>query len=178
MINNNSSEDEIYKNQIISLLFNVITAQLSRIIATEKIDEVNSNPLLLLERKIRDELILAKESNKNFILYVIRIQNTGRIISLLGNNYLEDYSEYIKQVISKNILETDYYFQVGQSKFCIFLRNKTEIDLNAIQLEIKDGLNTYSNSPKDFKISIQIYSLEFPTQSLDIRKYIELIEET
>ncbi len=178
LINNNSSEDETYKNQIISLLFNVITAQLSRIIATEKIDEINSNPLLLLERKIRDELILAKESDKNFILYVIRIQNTGRIISLLGNNYLEDYSEYIKQVISKNILETDYYFQVGQSKFCIFLRNKTEIDLNAIQLEIKDGLNTYSNSPKDFKISIQIYSLEFPTQSLDIRKYIELIEET
>ena len=178
LINNNSSEDETYKNQIISLLFNVITAQLSRIIATEKIDEINSNPLLLLERKIRDELLLAKESDKNFILYVIRIQNTGRIISLLGNNYLEDYSEYIKQVISKNILETDYYFQVGQSKFCIFLRNKTEIDLNAIQLEIKDGLNTYSNSPKDFKISIQIYSLEFPTQSLDIRKYIELIEET
>jgi GGDEF domain-containing protein len=178
LINNSLSEDETYKNQIISLLFNVITSQLSRIIASEKIEEVNSNPLLLLERKIRDELILAKESEKNFILYVIRIQNTGRIISLLGNNYLEEYSEYIKQVISTNILETDYVFQVGQSKFCIFLRNKTEIDFSAIQVEIKEGLNTYPNSPKDFKISIQIYSLEFPTQSLDIRKYIELIEET
>jgi len=178
LINSSSSEDETYKNQIINLLFNFITAQLSRIIASEKIEEVHSNPLLLLERKIRDELILAKESDKNFILYVIRIQNTGRIISLLGNNYLEDYSEYIKQVISKNILETDFYFQVGQSKFCIFLRNKTEIVFNEIQLEIKEGLNTYPNSPKDFKISIQIYSLEFPTQSLDIRKYIELVEET
>lgn len=178
VIENTNNEDETYKNQIISLLFNVITSQLSRIISEEKIEGVNLNPLLMLERRIRDELIIAKENDKNFILYVIRIQNTGRIISILGNKYLEEYSEYIKQVIGKNILESDYYFQVGQSKFCIFLRNKSESDFTAIQTEIKEGLNSYSNSPKEFKISIQIYSLEFPTQSLDIRKYIELIEET
>ena len=46
------------------------------------------------------------------------------------------------------------------------------------QTAIKTKLNEFQNPPRDFKISIQIFTLRFPEQSVDLRKYIELIEET
>jgi hypothetical protein len=58
------------------------------------------------------------------------------------------------------------------------LRDKTVEEFEEFQIAIKTKLNDFKNPPRDFKISIQIFTLRFPDQSVDLRKFIELIEET
>ena len=127
---------------------------------------------------LKHELISAREKNESFTLYVIKIQNVGRIINILGNEYFDQYATFIKNTINSSILKSDTLSRVGQSKFSIFLRDKTAEEFEEFQTAIKTKLNEFQNPPRDFKISIQIFTLRFPEQSVDLRKYIELIEET
>jgi GGDEF domain-containing protein len=167
-----------YENEIFLALLKIMTGQLSRILIEERLMEYSYNPLSKIEDMLREELIKAKEKSESFTLYIIKIQNVGRIINILGNNYFEQYSSYIKNCIEATTSESDTYSKVGQSKFSIFLRNKTTEEFEAFQGSLKNKLNEFQNPPRDFKISIQIFTLRFPDQSVDLRKYIELIEET
>jgi len=167
-----------YENEIFQALIKIVTGQLSRIIVEERLLEYSFNPLSKVEEMLKHELISAREKNESFTLYVIKIQNVGRIINILGNEYFDEYSTFIKNTINSSILKSDTLSRVGQSKFSIFLRDKTVEEFEEFQTAIKTKLNEFQNPPRDFKISIQIFTLRFPDQSVDLRKYIELIEET
>ncbi len=167
-----------YENEIFLALLKIMTGQLSRILIEERLMEYSYNPLSKIEDMLREELIAAKEKSETFTLYVIKIQNVGRIINILGNEYFEEYSSYINNCIKNSISEADTYSKVGQSKFAIFLRNTTLEEFENFQGKIKNKLNEFQNPPRDFKISIQIFTLRFPDQSVDLRKFIELVEET
>ena len=167
-----------YENEIFQALLKIVTGQLSRIIVEERLLEYSFNPLSKVEEMLKHELISAREKNESFTLYVIKIQNVGRIINILGNEYFDQYATFIKNTINSSILKSDTLSRVGQSKFSIFLRDKTAEEFEEFQTAIKTKLNEFQNPPRDFKISIQIFTLRFPEQSVDLRKYIELIEET
>jgi len=167
-----------YENEIFQALLKIVTGQFSRIIVEERLLEYSFNPLSKVEEMLKHELISAREKNESFTLYVIKIQNVGRIINILGNEYFDQYATFIKNTISSSILKSDTLSRVGQSKFSIFLRDKTVEEFEEFQTAIKTKLNEFQNPPRDFKISIQIFTLRFPDQSVDLRKYIELIEET
>jgi len=167
-----------YENEIFQALLKIVTGQLSRIIVEERLLEYSFNPLSKVEEMLKHELISAREKNESFTLYVIKIQNVGRIINILGNEYFDQYATFIKNTINSSILDSDTLSRVGQSKFSIFLRDKTVEEFEEFQTAIKTKLNEFQNPPRDFKISIQIFTLRFPDQSVDLRKYIELIEET
>jgi GGDEF domain-containing protein len=166
------------ENEIFQALLKIVTGQLSRIIVEERLLEYSFNPLSKVEEMLKHELISAREKNESFTLYVIKIQNVGRIINILGNDYFDQYATFIKNTINSCILKSDTLSRVGQSKFSIFLRDKTVEEFEEFQIAIKTKLNDFQNPPRDFKISIQIFTLRFPDQSVDLRKYIELIEET
>jgi GGDEF domain-containing protein len=166
------------ENEIFQALLKIVTGQLSRIIVEERLLEYSFNPLSKVEEMLKHELISAREKNESFTLYVIKIQNVGRIINILGSDYFDQYATFIKNTINSCILISDTFSRVGQSKFCLFLRDKTVEEFEEFQIAIKTKLNDFKNPPRDFKISIQIFTLRFPDQSVDLRKYIELIEET
>jgi GGDEF domain-containing protein len=167
-----------YENEIFQALLKIVTGQLSRIIVEERLLEYSFNPLSKVEEMLKYELISAREKNESFTLYVIKIQNVGRIINILGNEYFDQYSTFIRNSINSCILQSDTLSKVGQSKYSIFLRDKTVEEFEEFQIAIKTKLNDFKNPPRDFKISIQIFTLRFPDQSVDLRKFIELIEET
>ena len=169
---------DLRKNIFFNQILQYITVQIYRMRKEYNLTQFNVNPLYKIEELIKDELIQAQNYSKNFMLYVIKIQNVTRIINILGNEYFETYDSYLQAKIKEVISDKDLYFKIGQSKLCIFIRERTKDQNMEVKNLLKSKINEFENPPKDFKIALNIYSLEYPEQSLDLRKYIDLIEET
>lgn len=170
--------DIILDTDIVSNSINIIHRQIIRILSDRKLKDLAKNPYALIEELLINELLDAQKKSTFFSLLVVKIQNSSRVIQSLGNEYHKKYSDFMDLTIRNFISSEEETFRLGRSKQCIFLKNR---NANSVQESIqilKDKLNDYPDSPKDFKLAIHIYSLDFPEQSMEIRKFMELVEET
>jgi len=165
------------KTDIVSNSITVVQTQLIRLIKEKRLKEMTKNPLSLIEDKLISELVEAQKKSKTFSLIIIKIQNTGRIIQTLGSDFYLAYSDFIYSVIQNMITTDDDIFRIGKSKLCLFLKGREANFTKDFIRDLKDKINDYSATPKDFKIISHVYNLDFPDQTVEIRKFMELLEE-
>ena len=108
----------------------------------------------------------------------MKILNVTRILNILGINFFSEYSDFISKKIFENAKESDYISRIGQGKFAILLKENSKADSESFISKIKSEIVLFHNPSRDFKLSIQIYSLTYPEQAKDKRKFIEMMEET
>lgn len=167
----------LVKTDIVSNSIVVVHTQLIRLIKEKRLKDMAKNPLSLIEDILISELVEAQKKSKSFSLIIVKIQNTGRIIQSLGSDFYVAYSDFIYSVIHNNITVDDDIFRIGKSKQCLFLRGRDSVYTKDFIQDLKDKINDYSATPKDFKIISHVYSLDFPDQTVEIRKFMELLEE-
>ena len=150
---------------------------LNGILLREEKDYLYKNPFNPLQEILEGEIRYAKENESVFSLVMVKIQNITRILNLLGDDFYDEYSGYIQTKLNLHLLPSDFYSRVGHGKFACFIRDDGEGHIEKFIAAAKHDLSKFPNAPKDFKLSIQLFTLSYPKQSTDFRKFIEIIEE-
>jgi transcriptional regulator with GAF, ATPase, and Fis domain/GGDEF domain-containing protein len=159
----------------VSNILSPVTANL--ILQTEK-DTLFKNPFNPVQEIVIKEIEKANESNTRFTLVVLKVLSVTRILNLLGADFFREYMDFIISKLQTSISDKDWMSRVGEGKFAIFLQGKSKAEAEKFFSEIKQEFVTFPNPPKEFKLSIQLYSLTYPDQARDKRKFIEIIEDT
>jgi transcriptional regulator with GAF, ATPase, and Fis domain/GGDEF domain-containing protein len=157
---------------------NMLSPAIANFILQTERDVVFKNPFNPLQESVDREIEIATNENTRFTLVVLKILNVSRIINLLGLEFFSSYSDFVISKIQKAVSESDYFSRVGQGKFAIFLRGKDKAQSEEFFHALKTEFMKFPDPPKNFKLSIQLYSLTYPDQAKDKRKFIELIEDT
>ncbi|MBP9886641.1 MAG: diguanylate cyclase [Leptospiraceae bacterium] len=166
-----------YKRTILSLS-NVVAPIIANMIMQNEKESLFRNPFNPLQETIEREIQYSETKNKQFTLIVLKILNVTRILNILGINFFSEYSEFISKKIFENTKSSDYVSRIGQGKFAILLKENSKVDSENFISKIKSEIVLFHNPSRDFKLSIQIYSLTYPEQAKDKRKFIEMMEET
>lgn len=169
--------EELVETDIVTNSLIVVHSQLIRLIKERRLKEMAKNPLSLIEDILISELVDAQKKSETFSLIIIKIQNSGRIIQTLGSEFYLSYSDYVYSVIYNNAGTEDDIFRIGKSKHCLFLKGRDSTFTKEFIEDLKNKVNEYPYTPKDFKIISHVYSLDFPEQSVETRKFMELLEE-
>jgi GGDEF domain-containing protein len=177
LILNKNISLEKHKEELKSI-FNIYTANISGLLLFEQKTTTIPEPVDIILKAIENEISYSNETKTKFTLVVIKIQNVSRIINILGQDFFNNYYEFIRNVLKNNLRQEDFISRVGQGKIAIVLRENIENYSEKTIGSIKADLGKFSNSPKDFKLSLQIFTLAYPTQSNEFRKFIEIIEES
>lgn len=166
-----------FKQALVSI-GNIIAPIISNILIQKEKDSLYQNPFNpmnnILEKEIRD----SESSDEPFTLIVIKILNINRILNILGLNFYSEYIEFISKIIQDNVADKDYISRTGQGKFAVLLKGFNQKQSEKFIEKIKSKIVLFHNPSKDFKLSLQVYSLEYPTQAKEKRKFIEMLEET
>ena len=166
-----------YKRTILSLA-NIVAPIIANLIMQNEKETLFRNPFNPLQETIDREIKYCETKNKEFTLIVLKILNVTRILNILGINFFSEYSEFISKKIFENTSSSDYVSRIGQGKFAILLKENSKVDSEIFISKIKSEIVLFHNPSRDFKLSIQIYSLTYPEQAKDKRKFIEMMEET
>ncbi len=166
-----------FKQALVSIS-NIIAPIISNILIEKEKNTLYKDPFNPLHSILEKEIAEAKETDSSFTLIVVKILNISRIFTILGMNFYTEYIEFISKTIQSNVDEKDYISRIGQGKFAILLKGFDSIDAEGFIEKIKSKIVMFHNPSKEFKLSIQVYSLEFPKQASDKRKFIEMLEET
>ena len=166
-----------YKRTILSLA-NIVAPIIANLIMQNEKETLFRNPFNPLQETIDREIKYCETKNKEFTLIVLKILNVTRILNILGINFFSEYSEFISKKIFENTSSSDYVSRIGQGKFAILLKENSKVDSEIFISKIKSEIVLFHNHSRDFKLSIQIYSLTYPEQAKDKRKFIEMMEET
>jgi len=166
-----------YKRTILSLS-NVVAPIIANMIMQNEKESLFRNPFNPLQETIEREIQYSETKNKQFTLIVLKILNVTRILNILGINFFSEYSEFISKKIFENTKTSDYVSRIGQGKFAILLKENSKADSEHFISKIKSEIVLFHNPSRDFKLSIQIYSLTYPEQAKEKRKFIEMMEET
>lgn len=166
-----------FKRTILSLS-NVVAPIIANLVMQNEKESLFRNPFNPLLETIDREIKYCDTKNKQFTLIVLKILNVTRILNILGINFFSEYSDFISKKIFENAKESDYISRIGQGKFAILLKENSKADSESFISKIKSEIVLFHNPSRDFKLSIQIYSLTYPEQAKDKRKFIEMMEET
>ena len=166
-----------FKRTILSL-FNIVAPIIANLVMQNEKESLFRNPFNPLQETIDKEIKYCEAKNKQFTLIVLKILNVTRILNILGINFFSEYSDFISKKIFENAKESDYISRIGQGKFAILLKENSKADSESFISKIKSEIVLFHNPSRDFKLSIQIYSLTYPEQAKDKRKFIEMMEET
>jgi GGDEF domain-containing protein len=166
-----------FKRTILSLS-NIVAPIIANLVMQNEKESLFRNPFNPLQETIDREIKYSETKNKQFTLIVLKILNVTRILNILGINFFSEYSDFISKKIFENTKASDYVSRIGQGKFAILLKENSKADSESFISKIKSEIVLFHNPSHDFKLSIQIYSLTYPEQAKDKRKFIEMMEET
>ncbi|HMV44894.1 MAG TPA: diguanylate cyclase [Leptospiraceae bacterium] len=166
-----------FKKTILSLS-NIVAPIIANLVMQNEKESLFRNPFNPILETIDREIKYSESKNKQFTLVVLKILNVTRILNILGINFFSDYSDFISKKIFENIKSSDYVSRIGQGKFAILLKENSKSDSEKFIEKIKSEIVLFHNPSRDFKLSIQIYSLTFPDQARERRKFVEMMEET
>lgn len=164
--------------QTIIQVSTVIAPIVANLILQTKTEIFSKNPFNPMEDAVEKEIQKAQESNQKFTLVVLKVLSVTRILNLLGLEFFRHYMSFLTSKLQNQISGEDWISRIGEGKFAIFLRGKDKTQTEKFFSNLKQELVKFPNPPKDFKLSIQLYSLTFPDQTDNKRKFIELIEDT
>lgn len=165
------------KQNVISVA-NILAPIVSNLILQEEKESFFKNPLNPLEETISRAMVDADESGQSFTLIILKILYVTRILTILGSKFFSDYSEFIANKILTNTSDEDSVSRIGQGKFAIILKGKNKAVADQFTKVIKEEILKFHSPSKEFKLSVQLYSLTYPEQAKEKRKFIELMEET
>ncbi len=164
--------------QTIIQVSNLIAPIVANLILQTKTEVFSKNPFNPVQDAIERELEKAKELNQKFTLVVLKVLSVTRILNLLGLDFFRDYMSFLTAKLQNQIQGEDWISRIGEGKFAIFLSGRDKFQAEEFFSNLKQELIKFPNPPRDFKLSIQLYSLTFPDQTQSKRKFIELIEDT
>jgi GGDEF domain-containing protein len=165
------------KQSLVSMT-NIIAPIISNILIQNEKESLYKNPFNPLHYIIEKEIQISDNTNQPFTFIIVKILHINRILNILGINFYSEYTEFISKTISQSITNEDYISRIGQGKFALLLKNSNQEKSNHIIEKIKTQIVLFHNPSKDFKLSLQIYSLTYPVQTKEKRKFIEMMEET
>ncbi|MDX1959269.1 MAG: hypothetical protein SFU98_11890 [Leptospiraceae bacterium] len=164
--------------QALTTVSNLLAPMISNIILQTEREFLFKHPFSPVDESISKEIQFALDNHTKFTLIILKIQNVTRILNLLGYEFFTEYTEFITSKLLDSLKAEDSLSRVGQGKYAVFLRQKDKTQAESFFTWIKSEFGKFPYPPKDFKLSIQLYSLTYPDQSNDKRKFIELIEDT
>jgi GGDEF domain-containing protein len=164
--------------QTIIHVSNMIAPIVANLLLQKQAEVFLKNPFNPVQDIIEKAIAKAKETNEKFTLVVLKVLSVTRILNLLGLEFFRHYMSFLTSKLQNLIQGEDWISRVGEGKFAIFLKGISKSQTEGFFSSLKQELMKFPNPPKDFKLSIQLYSLTFPDQAEDKRKFIELIEDT
>ncbi|HMZ59631.1 MAG TPA: hypothetical protein PL048_12690 [Leptospiraceae bacterium] len=166
------------KQSLISVS-NFISPVLASLILQREQSFILEFPFNRIEELLDKEMQISEKEGSSFTLMILKVRNVARILNQLGQEFLTEYSNFITSILQSGIGQEDHLSRLGQGKYAVILRNKKGESENADFFNwIRRELGKFPYPKREFKMSIQLYSLNYPEQSSDKRKFIEIIEDT
>jgi len=166
------------QKQAIISISNLISPVVANLVLKTEKETFLKNPFNPVQELVERQIELANESSQKFTLVVLKVLSVTRILNLLGPDFFRDYIDFIIYKLQTTVQKEDLISRVGEGKFAIFLKGKDKQQSEEFFTLIKKEFIQFPNPPKEFKLSIQLYSLSYPDQARDKRKFIEIIEDT
>ncbi|NUM41923.1 MAG: diguanylate cyclase, partial [Leptospiraceae bacterium] len=125
-------------------------------------ESVFRDPFNPIEKRLEEEIRKSEKLSVSFCLVVLKIQDSSRIINLLGQEFFVNFADFLRNKIYENISESDFLVKIGRGKFAVILQGKDTEEANIVIKKIKLKISEYEKSPKNFTLSVNTHSIAYP----------------